>query len=379
MIKKSTKILFIVTQSQWGGAQRHVYDLAVNLKNEFDITVVFGEKKELFDRLGKEKIKTIPLPYLKRNISFINDLLAFSELIKVIKREKPEIIHLNSSKAGILGSLAAKLGGVKRVVYTAHGWVFNEPLSCWLKFFYFWLEKISASWKDKIVCVSEFDRQIAIEKNLCRPVKLITIHNGIDPKINFLPKDEAINYLKSKICHLSSNTKIAGCIANFYKTKGLKYLIEAAKTINNPELAFIVIGEGEERKNLENLIKKCGLENNFFLLGNTANAAQYLKAFDLFVLPSLKEGFPYTILEAMAAQIPIITTKVGGIPEIIENNRTGILVDSKNPQQLAEKIAWLLDNPQIAADYGLKAREKLEKDFELKLMLKKTKEIYNPL
>lgn len=374
---KKQKILYLITQSEWGGAQRYIYDLATNLKNDFDVVVAFGEKKELFDRLEKEKIRTIPLSYLKREISFIDDFLAFKELLKIISQEKPDIIHLNSSKAGILGSLTAKLLGVKKIIYTAHGWVFNEPLPWRLKSFYFWAEKISASWKDKIICVSEYDRRIAIEKNFCHPEKLIFIHNGIDlNKINFLSREEAKNHLLSNIYQPSNNTKIIGTIANLYKTKGVEYLIEAAKIINNSDFIFIVIGEGDERKKLEKLIKNYGLEKNFFLVGNIPDAHKYFKAVDLFVLPSVKEGFPYTILEAMAAQVPIIATKVGGIPEMIENNKTGILVKAKDSQGLAEKIIAFFKNKIPDQNYSLKAYEKLRGKFALEKMIKETEEAY---
>ncbi len=387
MDKNRQKILFIVTQSQWGGAQRYVFDLAVNLKKEAEIAVAFGGNGELLKRLNENNIKTIPLAYLKREISPLNDIKSFFELLKIIKREKPDIIHLNSSKAGILGSLAAKMLGVKKIIYTSHGWVFNEPLPWWLKKLYFYAEKISALWKDKIICVSEFDYQTALNSRFCHPKKLITIHNGID-KIDFLPKEEARDYLNSKLqianfkqiqnlkLEIPNNRKIIGCVANLYKNKGLTYLIEAAKIINNPEIIFAVIGEGEEFGNLKLQIANCKLEDRVKLLGSITDSYRYLKAFDLFVLPSIKEGLPYTILEAMAAQIPIIATRVGGIPEMIENNKTGVLVKARDNQDLAEKIIAFFKNKTTAQKYSLEAYEKLRKEFTLKKMVGETKKVY---
>ncbi len=138
---------------------------------------------------------------------------------------------------------------------------------------------------------------------------------------------------------------------------------------------LIIIGEGKERPKLEGLIKKYSLEDKVLLAGRIPDAYKYLKAFDVFVLPSLKEGFPWIILEAMAAELPIVATKVGALPEIIENGREGFLVEPKNSQTLAEKIKWLLENPQEAKVMGIQAKAKLAKEFSFQRMIKETEKL----
>jgi len=145
---------------------------------------------------------------------------------------------------------------------------------------------------------------------------------------------------------------VIGAIANLYATKGIEYLIEAAsitaKSYKLKAISYIVIGEGKERPKLEALIKTYNLENNFFLIGRISNATQYLKAFDIVVLPSVKEGFPWVLLDAMAAEVPIIATKVGAVPEVIEDNKDGLLVPPGDSKALAEKIYRLLNlNPKF--------------------------------
>lgn len=238
-----------------------------------------------------------------------------------MKQCKPDIVHLNSSKVSVLGSIAAKLAKVEHIIYTAHGWVFNEPNS-WLKNkFYYLSEKLTAKLKDDIICVSEFDKKVAEKNNLFPKNRLVAIHNGIDlEKLNFYDKDTARELLTEKTgIKFPSHTKVIGTIANFYRTKGHTYLIEAAKEIS--DTIFVILGEGRERDDLENRIKNAGLENRFFLPGTVKNGFQYLKAFDVFTLPSVKEGLSYTLLEAVAADLPIVATNVGGTPEIVgENN-----------------------------------------------------------
>ncbi len=416
MSEKKKKILYIITQSDFGGAQRYVFDLATHFGADFDVMVAAGNDGdgELFKRLEKSSIKASQLKYLKRAINPYHDLMAFFEIKRLIKKELPDIIHLNSTKAGILGSLAKKFqvsrlpkpgnGGRARfklqIVYTAHGWVFNEPLGWLKKKIYLWLEKFTARYKNKIICVSEYDRQIAV-KNGFDAKKLITIHNGIDfENLRFLEKDIARKELFQKLSfkfpacqslamagRQASSFKLIGSIANLYPTKGIEYFVHAAHMLNTKykiqNTKYIVIGEGAERDKLENMIKKYNLADKFFLIGHLKNASQYLKAFDIFVLPSVKEGFPYVILEALSASLPIIATKVGGIPEMIisssplfvKGGSGGILIEPKNPRQLAEKISHLLQNKEICHNLSINARLAVRENFSLEKMINKTKKL----
>ena len=173
------------------------------------------------------------------------------------------------------------------------------------------------------------------------------------------------------------NSILIGTIANFYPTKGLSYLIEAAaklKTKHNFQI--VIIGDGIERTYLESLITKYNLEENIILAGQIPEAAKYLKAFDIFVLPSIKEGLPYAILEAMAAGLPIVATNVGGISEMITDNESGLLVPPKNPEALAEALKKLIDAPELRARLGQNAAATAAAKFSLKEMLKKTRQIY---
>jgi glycosyltransferase involved in cell wall biosynthesis len=352
MTQTKQKIIYFITQSEWGGAQKYVFDLATNIdQNSYEVLIACGQGNgELTDRLTQKKFKTLRLKWTRRSINPFKDLLALIEIIKILKREKPEIVHLNSSKISILGSLSVKIAewlfGLEKIkiIYTAHGWVFNEPLAAWKKKFYILAEKLTSNLKSKIITVSDYDFRQALKYKITTPEKLFKIKNQINrPESNFLDKNLArekiYQFLKKNKSNLNltENIKIAGTIANLYPTKGLEYLIKAAKIVleKDKQLIFIVIGDGILKNDLNQLIIKLNLTDNFFLLGQIKNASHFLKGFDLFILPSVKEGLPYTILEAKAAGVPIITTKVGGLPEIVN---PASLVEPADVQGLAEKI-----------------------------------------
>ena len=409
MLNNKKNILYLITRAELGGAQRYVLDLANNLQGEFNITVAFGKQDtngELAEKLKIAGINNYNIPHLKRAISPIDDFLALVEIIKLIKKIKPNIIHLNSSKISILGSIASliikfQVSSFKfQVVYTVHGWVFNEPLPRWLKLFYFWAEKITALFKNKIICVSEFDRQIALTKKIAAALKLITIHNGLAP-IEFYSKEEARQRIhsvipasepESSVQHheqvsglrvkpaMTSNLLI-GSTGNLYKTKGFEHFIKASKIISEQKISatFIIIGEGEERKKLETLIRQNNLANDFILTGRINEAAKLLPAFDIYVCSSVKEGLSYTIVEAMQAGLPIVATNVGGNSELIEDNITGLLAEAGNPESLAQKIIELIKNPALKNKLGQQAKLKAREEFGLEKMVEETKKAYSSL
>jgi glycosyltransferase involved in cell wall biosynthesis len=356
-----TKILYIITQSEFGGAQRYVFDLATNLdKSQFEVHIAAGlENGELFRRLQSQNLSIHKLKYLDRAISPFKDLKSYYELKKLIKKINSDIVHLNSSKAGVLGSIAAKELNIKKIIYTAHGFVFNEPMNPLKKWLYKKAELSNAKRVHKVITVSEYDRRAGIKTGMDEH-KLIIIHNGIDSdKINFLSKEKARARLG-----IASDKPVVGCIANFYPSKGLDILINSMDTIN---AQLVIVGDGELRSQLEAQIKILNLSNRVKLTGSIPDAHQYLKAFDVFVLPSRKEGLPYVLLEAAVAQIPIVTTQAGGVPEIIQDNINGYLAAADNSKELAQKINLALSNPLDS---------KLTQNFTFEKMIKKTVEVY---
>lgn len=386
------KVLYIVTQPEFGGAQRYVFELANNFKENLKIIVATGNDlspNSLLERCEKENIETYKFKHLFREINILEDLKALKEILEYIKKEKPDIVHLNSTKAGILGTLACYLSHFwikqPKTIYTVHGWAFLEPISNSKRLFYLWAEKISAKFRDCLIVLSEKEKDITLEKRLSHPSKINVIPHGIDyNSMSFFIKEKARNILSEHIkFNLEDGDLIIGTVANLYPTKGLEFLIKAAKDIpknyNNRRIIFIVIGEGSERKRLETLIKHYGLENSFFLAGSIPEAYKIFWALDIFVLPSVKEGLPYVILESMFAGLPIVATRVGGIPEVLEHGVSGILIQSQNPDTLKNAILELVANPKKRQLLGEQAKEKAILNYTLDKCLFQTINLYKKL
>lgn len=382
-----TKILFIVSQSEFGGAQRFILELVSHLnKEKYEVLVAAGQGDgELFKKLQNLNIKTVQLKHLKRTPYPLKAFFSVLEMLELLKKERPNVFFLCSTTAGILGSIASSIyhthNSSFKVVYRIGGWAFNDPRNWFLNKLIILAEKLTAGFKNKIIINSEADYQAAIKNKICSSNKIIKIYNGINAeKLEFLPKNEAQKFLSEKTGKPLNADFLIGCVANFYNTKGIIYLIKSIDLLETKYKPLgakcIIIGDGKQRPEIENLIKKHKLENKVFLAGRIPDAYKYLKAFDVFVLPSLKEGFPWIILETMAAEIPIIATNIGALPEIIENNEQGILIDPKNPAQIAEKIQKLIENPESAQRLQKQAKHKL-KQFSLLKMVQKIEQLFN--
>ncbi|MBI3046103.1 MAG: glycosyltransferase [Candidatus Harrisonbacteria bacterium] len=374
------KVLYIITKADIGGAQKYVNDLSTGIdKNVFEPKILYGGR-DIHWLIRDAK------PWL----FFLPDWLAIIELIKIYKRERPQIIHLNSSKAGFLGSIAAKLYSLTlrpttydlrpKIIFTAHGWVFNptNAISLPIRWFYILLHKIAALFQDKIICVSEYDYNLALSRGITPKEKLVTIYNGIDPNIKFLDKETAKNEITKKLTtydlRLTTNWPWIGSIGRLVKEKNYETLLAAAKFI--PNAYFFIIGSGPESNSLKVKSQNSNVNNRFFFIEPTGNDAQYLKAFDIFVMSSIKEGLPYILLEAMAAELPIVITEAGGMPEIIKNHENGLMVSQKNPEMLAKGIQGLLFNKNIAAELGKSAGLIVREKFGLNKMISETSSLY---
>ncbi|MDO8522670.1 MAG: glycosyltransferase family 4 protein, partial [bacterium] len=360
------KVLFVITKSNWGGAQRYVYDLAFSLpKEEYEIAVALGGHGALATKLKEDGIRVVGIPHLERDISFLKEMFSTLYLWKIFQSEKPDIIHLNSSKIGGLGALVAYIlrlwdgwdrKGTERaawnpkIIFTVHGWAFNERRNFIYQGIIYFLQWLTAFLADCIIILSRHDYRQAIEMPLIKNEKFILLPLGI--KIpEFLPAEKAREFLK-----VDGATKIlAGTVAEFTKNKGLEYLVEAVHKLKEEEkLKFnlIIIGSGEDFEKIKKEVIRLNLENEIILAGFVMDASKYLKAFDIFILPSLKEGLPYVVLEAMNAGLPIVASSVGGLTDLIENEGNGILVPPKSADQIADALYELIHHPATRKKYG---------------------------
>lgn len=372
------KILFVITKSNFGGAQRYVFELATGLpKDQFEVSVAFGGDGLLKEKLEQAGIKTYQIKSFERDISIKKEFQSMFELARIIKEIRPDVIHLNSSKAGGTGAFVARILGVPKIIFTAHGWAFLEERSFLWRSIVWFLSYVTVVLVHKVILVSENDLRRTRMPFVMR--KCSVIHTAI-PQINFLPRTEARYMLFShdeQILH--SHDLWLVTIAELTQNKNIKTALEAVKAHNaenDIKIFYIVIGEGELRDELQAFIKDAHLETYVKLVGYVPEARNLLSAFDVFLLPSRKEGMPYAILEAGACGIPVIASNVGGIPEIIEDHVSGILINPKSASSITRALGELHNNEMLRHSLTYMLQKKVAEQFSLKNMLKETASLY---
>lgn len=371
------KVCYIITKGLWGGAQKYVYLLSTELpKDKYDVFVITGEGEVLKEKLEEKGIRTYVLKNLKRNMSVVSEIQSFFALLKIIWKEKPDVLHLNSPKAGGIGSVIGRLLFRKKIIFTAHGWTFNEERPLYQNVLILLFSWITILLCHKTIVIAPREEEQAKEMPLINDKKIILIRNGVE-NIKFKDRETAKKTLLKKIDRDNDgNVLWIGTIAELHKNKGLEYAITAVSRIQTP-FKYFIIGEGEERKNLQKLIERLGLENKVFLVGFMDKASDYLKAFDIFMLTSIKEGLPYVVLEAGLAELPIIASSVGGIPDIIENGISGILTTSTRTGEIVRALEYMIEKPEQRKNFGLRLEEKIRKDFSVDKMVEKTLALYS--
>lgn len=366
------KILYIITKSEPGGAQTHIWQLSKYFIGKgFKIGVMSYPGGWLEKEVKKLRVKFYPNYFLSNSINPIQDFRAIREIKKAVREFKPDLVSCHSTKAGFLGRLAIR--NKIPTIFTAHGWAFTEGASFFRKQLTILIEKISGKFCSKIICVSEFDKKLALKYKIVSPNKLTVIHNGVE----ILQDDTGI---KQKNVERIIKIVFVGRLA---KQKDPLLLLRAFNDLPSElrnKAQVSIVGEGSKRKELEKFIKENRLEEKVRLLGGLPREKVFeiLKKSDIFVLTSNWEGFPRSILEAMSCGLPVIASDVGGVKEAIDEN-CGILVKRRDKEGIKNALEKLLKNPPLIEKMGRKAKEKAKKEFSLDKMLEKTEKIYQEL
>lgn len=335
------RILFLITKATWGGAQRYVFDLATNLPKEiYESTVAYGAEGKLEKDLSIAGIKTYRLSSLGRDIAILSDVKSFFEILRCIANIKPDVLHLNSSKAGLLGAFAAKLMRVPRVIFTAHGWPFKEDRNVFARMCILFLTWLTALASDTVIVVSKIDKELG-ERMWFVGKKIRYIPIGIETT-SLLNRDAALHELRTfnESVGKPDGSVHVGTIAELTRNKGISRGIKAIALLNSAKgrmYSYTIIGDGEERESLQKLAALLGVEQYVHFTGFVPNASLYIETFDVFLLPSVKEGMPYVLLESGEAGIPTVTTDVVN-PELRERYKMITQVHTVLPKEIANAI-----------------------------------------
>jgi glycosyltransferase involved in cell wall biosynthesis len=328
-------ICYLLTRSDaLGGVQVHIKHLAGRLLDEgHTVTIIVGGKGAYYELLEKEKFNVISLKYLKKNINILFDVLALIELYLCLKRIKPDLISIHSSKAGVIGRLASSFLSVPSI-FTAHGWAFTDGISKLKQEFYIVIERMMSHFCKRIITVSDYDLQLAIEKRISSKTKLSLVHNGM-PEI----EDRLLDKDFSKLIKLVM-------VARFDHQKDHPTLIDALTKLKVNNWSLDLIGTGPHEANIKERVKAFGLQDKVNFIGQVEDVVPYLNKSQIFLLISNWEGLPRSIIEAMRSGLPILASDVAGVKEMVEDGKNGYLIPRNNSRVLAEKIEYLLYNQE---------------------------------
>jgi glycosyltransferase involved in cell wall biosynthesis len=360
-------ITYIITRSDWGGAQAHLYDLIeyAHIHTPHSCHLIVGEEGRLAERVRLLGVHVTIVPTLVQPIHLWKDIVAVRDIVQVLKDIQPDIVHAHSSKAGIVGRIAAHIRGIP-AIFTAHGWAFTDGVSRFRRAISLPLERWVARYARKIICVSEYDRQLALKYNVGRREQIVTIHNGIpDVHIDHVP--------------VLSHDQVVKCamVARFAAPKDYVTLVQALSKVSlQLPITSYLVGQGEEIGTIQKLARELHIEKNTHFLGARSNIPEILAQVDVFLLITNYEGFPLSILEAMRAGLPVIATDVGGVSEAVVDGVTGYLVPRGDSQAIQERIERLARNPQLRRNMGEEGRRRFLKHFTSEKMLDKTFALY---
>ncbi|MEK7575524.1 MAG: glycosyltransferase [Patescibacteria group bacterium] len=372
------RILFLITKSEIGGAQKNVLLISRGLKKEgFDICVGSGEKGYLTDELGKSGINTVFFKNLKRTSNLFANCFFIFELRKFFKKENFDLVSFNSTNTlfGVLSMLGLK--NKPKTVFTVHGSSFLSlgfKKSKILKMFFLLMMKFFLPFVDRVIFVSEYDKKLAENYKLIKDGQGIVIHNGIE-NIDFFNKEEALKKLK-EIKNFPNDKFVMGTITRLEYAKGNSILIDAVSRLSKEILdkcVCLIIGDGPDKENLKFQISNLKLQDKIFLLGDISDAKKYLKAFDIFIMTSRYEGMPYALLEAMSANLPIISSRVGGIPELLGDS--GMMFEANNIDDFISNLTNLANNQFLRDELSKKTSLRI-KNFFFPEKLKEMKNIF---
>lgn len=362
------KICILTTDSSWGGTERMVDSLIRGLSDSsYQISLVTMTG----DGSLTQKVKPFCEEVLNLNMRSIWDLKSIFNLIRFIKKGQFHILHTFLYHANILGRLLGRALGVPVIISS------QRSTDAWRRSYHVKIDRWTSGFCNLIISNSYAGKTRLETVEKISPEKVAVVHNGID--LSEVPEKRDVKLEKEK--RGFENCFVIGMVANFRGMKGHAYFIEAAALLlkERTDLHFLLVGEGKEKTKYELEVQDKGLANHFRFLGRVENIYEALNLLDIFVLTSEWEGFPVSILEAMAFDVPVIATEVGGVPEMIQNGKTGLLIPPRDALSLKEAILKLLGDSDLRKGLVERAHEVVRQHFTQEQMVQGTNVLYEKL
>jgi glycosyltransferase involved in cell wall biosynthesis len=360
--RRKPRLLVLVTLAETGGAQAYVTALLPALAPRLDVVVAAHGDGPLIDAARAAGVRFVPLRHVRRAVSPVRDLLGLLELIALIRRERPDIVHLNSSKAGVLGRLAAMLAGAPITVFTVHGWAF-KAYSGIASALYRAADGLMSRATTVTICVTETEREAGLAAGTCRPARTTVIPNAIDAS-------------SARRAQRDAGPLRIISVGRLAWPKDPITLVHALAQVRAASVELLVAGDGPQRPRVEAEVRRLGLDSVIRLLGPRDDVPDLLASCDVFVLASRSEGGPISILEAMAAGLPVVASDVGGVRELVDDGATGLLVPAGDSHALAAALQRLLDDARLRHRLGEAGRRRLVERFDVEAHRRAHLELY---
>ncbi len=364
------KVMFVLPSLQFGGAEKKIIDfiLRINKSEFYPIVCSLSDDGAFYNLLRNSGIKVY---FIKRYFKY--DFTVIFRLMLLMLKEGVQIVQTTLIVANIFGRLAALLAKRPIIIATEHS------MGIWRVNKYTIVNRLLSYFTHRIIVVSKRQKRFLHDVEGIPNSKMIVIYNGVDMKkfhLNYYHKT-----IMRKKLGLKQNYKIVGTVGTLRPVKGHDHLIKAAAAIvrKYPNIYFLIIGDGPCRKRLETIVAELGLQETVIFLGNRNEIPELISVFDVFVLSSNEETFPNAILEAMAAEKPVVAMNVGGVSEIVVDGQTGILVPKGNVSKLSDAIIKLITNQDIARKMARDGRNRVEKYFSMERMVNERENLFRTL
>ena len=376
------RVLHVITRLIVGGAAENTLLTVARLNRaRYDITLVSGPSDgpegSMEDRIPGD-VTFVRIPELVRDPHPVKDLLAAFRLYALMRQGNYTIVHTHTTKAGLLGRMVARLARVPIVVHTPHGHSFHDYLNAAESGALKCVERWSARWTSRIICLTEVERRDHLRFRIGPPEKFEVIHSGVD--IDRFRQARITPAMTRQALGLPVEGPLVGCVARLVPVKGIHFLLEALPLIRAvvPHASVVLVGDGPLRDDLVRRTSSLGLNGAVTFLGLRRNVAEIMPLFDVVAVPSLSEGMGRVAVEALAAGRPVIGTRVDGLQHVIADGETGFLVPPADPGALARAVIRCLTDPGLAAAMGARARGEVDA-YDIELMIAKITRVYDQL
>ncbi|MFQ5830363.1 MAG: glycosyltransferase family 4 protein [Candidatus Methylomirabilia bacterium] len=377
------RVLRVIARLNVGGPALHATLLADRLDpGRYHTRLVAGREApgeaNYLALTGRSVDNLTIIPSLGQEIRGAQDLVAFARLYRLMRQIRPHIVHTHTAKAGTLGRLAARLAGVPVLIHTYHGHVFQGYFSPLKTRLFLGIERGLGRWTDRLLTVSEAVRRDLLRLGIGSPECLLVVPLGLHLD-HFVRSDEVRGELRAEL--RVGDVPLVGIVARLAPIKRHQDFLAAAATVvaRRPDCRFVVVGDGEPRGRLEAQARGLGLDNRVHFLGWRGDLPRVYADLDLVVLTSANEGSPVSLIEAMAAARPVVATRVGGVPDLVEDGVTGLLVPPGKPKELANAIVGLLGDSERRHAMGEAGRKRVHPAFSAERLIQDVDRLYTEL